>query len=282
MKTKKKIGSWMAAGLAIQLFFPACLFAQMLNVVPSPEEYYLNLLKLQKTGSHQQVMAESIKLIETYPQFARAYSKLIESAIKLNLLQSVGAYFETALKKNPANAQAHYGLALVYRRLGEHNMVIEQARLCQQKALEFAPAYTVLADAYQSLNKPDEAEAFFKSIPRGHPGFAAANYGLGYLLYQIKPPQSRWAESLAAFDQALATEPVILEAQEYKAVILYFTNRYSEALAIYQSLFETAKARSDLERQTRAIISMGTLRRILGEHATALENLDRFSYQFTG
>lgn len=270
MRTHKKIGSWAAAWLAVQLLFAAPLFAQVANIAPSSREQYLAILKLQKAGNHEQVLAESKKLIESDPQFVRAYSKLIEAAHALDSLLGVKEYFEAALKNNPANAQAHYGLALFHRRSHQYTSVVEQTRLCIQMAPDFAPAYTVLADAYRSLEKSDEAETLFKSIPIGHPGFAAASYGLGYLLYYT---QDRWPESLVALDQALASEPGLLDAQEYKAIIFYYTNRYSEALAIYLPFFEAAKSRADVERQTRAMVTIGTLRRLLGEHATAMEDL---------
>lgn len=269
MKTHKKIGGWVATWLATQLLFTVPLSAQAVNIAPSSAEQYLVILRLQKAGNHDQMLAESKKLIESDPQFARGYTKLIEAANTLNRLPSVKEYFEAALKNNPANAQAHYGLALFHRQSREYTLVVEQAQLCIQMAPGFVPAYTVLTNAHRSMEKPDEAEAFFKSIPLGHPGFAAASYGLGYLYYL----QRRWPESLLALDLALASEPGLLDAQQYKAFIFYYTNRYPEALTIYQFYFEAAKSKADMEHQTRAQVGVGTILRILGEHTTALENL---------
>lgn len=267
MKTSTKRGYWVATLFAAQLFFTAAILAQTAAV--SPEDQYLAILKLQKEGNHDQVFAESKNLIEDAPQFVRAYFKLIESAFVLNKLPEVKGYFETSLKINPANAYAYYGMALYHRRLREYSAVIEQTQLCLQKKPDFAPAYSLLADSYLSLQNPEEAEAFFKSIPANHPGHVSASYGLGYLY----STQRRWPESLASLNQALTFKPDFQEALDYKAYVFYYTGRYAESLLIYQSLFETAKAKADFENQTRAQVSIGTLRRILGEHVAAKEDL---------
>ena len=145
-------------------------------------------------------------------------------------------YFNQALEKDPAYAQAYLGLAEAYSTLGANDQaspreVLPKARAAAEQALRWdeslGEAHAVFAwitflDGWNS----GLAEREFKRALQLSPNYAAAHqwYGLTLML------QRRFDESVREFNLAQNLDPLSLILSTDKGVFYYYSRRQDKAI----------------------------------------------------
>jgi TolB-like protein/Tfp pilus assembly protein PilF len=146
------------------------------------------------------------------------------------------AYFNQALEKDPAYAQAYLGLAEAYSTLGANDQasprdVLPKARAAAEQALRWdeslGEAHAVLAwvtflDGWNS----GLAEREFRRALQLSPNYAAAHqwYGLTLML------QRRFDESVREFNLAQNLDPLSLILSIDKGVVYHYSGRQDKAI----------------------------------------------------
>jgi tetratricopeptide (TPR) repeat protein len=230
------------------------------------------MLRLMGNQEYDKAVAEGERLIERAPHFDPVYKKLVEASRRARQLAQTRSYFEGLLAKAPPNPKAYYGLGLVSQERGDYQLAVERHQKCLEVLPEFAPAYRALVDAYRGLKQSREAEKYLQSIISSHPSNPAAYYGLGYL-YQLEREWQKSQEGLGALEKAIELNPQLSDARAIKALIYYYTNRYSEAAEIHNLLLREAEARTDVELKVKALTTLGIIHRIWADAQRALDYL---------
>ncbi len=145
------------------------------------------------------------------------------------------AYFNQALEKDPAYAQAYLGLAEAYSTLGANDQaspreVLPKARAAAQQALRWddalGEAHAVFAwvtflDGWNSAL----AEQEFRRALQLSPNYATAHQWFGLTLML----QQRFAESLRQFNLAQDLDPLSLILSTDKGVVYYYSGQQDKA-----------------------------------------------------
>ena len=93
----------------------------------------------------------------------------------------------------------------------------------------------------KALDKHEASIKKFSAATQKNPAFYQAWGNLGYAYRKT----GKYAESLQAYDRALAIEPGYTPAIEYRAEAYLGLNRLDEVKAEYMTLFNTDRARAD-------------------------------------
>jgi len=157
--------------------------------------------------------------------------------------QKATQYFEQAIDKDPAFAQAHAALAGIYIMLSGYslaptNEVLPKAKAAAVKALELDNA---LSDAHETLatvqmfewSFPD-AEKEFRQAVSLEPSNAGVHQGYGTFLARM----GRFDEAFVELRKAVELEPLWLAHDVELGKVYYYQGRYDEAIKEYNSVLE--------------------------------------------
>jgi Tfp pilus assembly protein PilF len=191
-------------------------------------------------------------------------------------LEDAAASFQQAIHLNPAYAEAHYNLGLVF--LEEQKL--DEAAASFQSAIHFR---TDFADAHNQLGlvlfqkqQLDGAAASFQQAVRLRPDLAEAHNSLGALLLE----QRKLHEAAACFQQAIRVAPGYVDAHNNLGVVHIKLGKADEAVACLQEALrlkpENADAHSNLgnalKSQLKLEEALASYERALGikpDHAEA-------------
>lgn len=171
------------------------------------------------------------------PEYKIAQTGLSEAlALKGNKLLEQDAaktakpFFDEALKFNPANAVAYYGLAEVY----SDSEADRDALSNYEKALEFDKAlteiYVPLGILYYQAGEIAKADDLLTKALTSSADSAELQYFVGLIRYS----QNRNQDALNAFQKAIAADPNYAEAHYYLAETLNRMGRTDETVVNYQ------------------------------------------------
>jgi tetratricopeptide (TPR) repeat protein len=224
---------------ALMIFGAPILFAQETGALPQdPSARNRAILKLISREQYQQAADECRALIESHPDFSNPYSKLVIIAGQSGQLDQAERYFERLSETNP---RAFYSLGQIHSERGEYQAAIAYQIKCLDALPGFSPAAEALAHAALALERPGDAEKFFRS----RPAEAVSAFGLGRL-YQL---QKKLDLALDLMEQALRLNPQLIEAKLEKAAIHRSLRQRTEELAIYEELLRVISEDEDPERR---------------------------------
>ena len=176
---------------------------------------------------------------EVYESYLKGQFQFAKSNTRADIEESI-AYFEEAIRRDPAFAPAYVGLAVAYERLGRifigaaPDEVRPKMISAVRKALELDPqlsdAHALLADVYQKQWQWPEAEAEYKRALELNPNDVAAHFGLSEWLLC----QGRKEEALAWAQRARELDPLASGAGI--GWILVQSRRYDEAVREFRSV----------------------------------------------
>ena len=139
---------------------------------------------------------------------------------------------QTALRLNPANAEAHNNLGVAYQRMGRY----EDAAREHQEALRLFPTY---AEAYNNmgivaehLGQIEEAQRFYAtalSLQSSSRSTAEAHHNMGSVLQKL----GRDEEAVTEIREALRINPRYADAHDNLGSALLRLGRTDEAIAQY-------------------------------------------------
>jgi len=152
------------------------------------------------------------------------------------------AYFNQALEKDPAYAQAYLGLAEAYSTLGANDQaspreVLPKARAAAQQALRWDDslgeahgvfAWVTFLDGWDS----GLAEREFRRAILLSPNYASTHQWYGLVLMV----QRRFDESMHEFNLAQNLDPLSLVLSTDKGVIYYYSGRQDKAIEAAQQV----------------------------------------------
>jgi len=158
-----------------------------------------------------------------------------------DLWKAIG-YFNQALEKDPAYAQAYLGLAEAYSTLGANDQaspreVLPKARAAAQQALRWNEssgeghaifAWITFLDGWDSAL----AEQEFRRALELSPNYSAAHqwYGLTLMV------QHRFDESVREFNLAQDLDPLSLILSTDKGVVYYYSGQQDKAIDVAQQI----------------------------------------------
>lgn len=171
-----------------------------------------------------------------------------------------GVFLE-ALKFDPNNAAAYFGLAEVYAELDE----VDQAIANYEKSLEFdkdlTEIYVPLGVLYYQKGEIAKADLLLTKALVLSPNSAETQFFLGL----VRSAQDRNADALAAFQRSKAIDPAQAETHFYEAETLVRMKRTAESIAPYKKATELKPNYFD------AWLGKGEAHYELGEYKDAIE-----------
>lgn len=158
-------------------------------------------------------------------------------------LEKAIAYFQSAIKEDPAFAQAYAGLADCYNQSSGVNMSVlpplEARRQAEEAARKALEVDSELAEAHVALGYVKSrnwdwaaAEAEFKRALALNPNYADAH--IHYAQYLIT--RTRVEESLAEANRARELDPFSLDISVTRGYVLQMARRYPEAIEQLRSV----------------------------------------------
>ncbi|MEE2003105.1 protein kinase [Alkalimonas sp. MEB108] len=176
------------------------------------------------------------QVLATLQQGSGMDSRLLVLNGQIAMLQSnysqAISLFQQVLQLDPAQTEAHFGLANTYRRQGELQLA-EQAYLI---ALEEHHSWFVLhylATFYLRTGQSDKAEQSYRQLSEWTP----ENVAVWEVLGAIQFSRANYSEAFYAFQRALLLSPV---ASNYSnvATALFYQRKYEEAVEAFQDAVE--------------------------------------------
>jgi len=163
------------------------------------------------------------------------------------------------------NARAHKLIGMALQNLGRPAEALESLDRAVAAEPQNAELHGLRAELLTALRRPDEAIASFERALAIEPGSPLAHAGLASLLQE----QGRDADAVAHYRQALAAEPRMAPAHLNLARILSRTDQTEEALRSFQAAVQlepdNAEAQADF----------GYALQLLDRNEEALAHLDR-------
>ena len=159
--------------------------------------------------------------------------------------------FKKAIAADANFPQAHYMLALCYKKLSDYKNAEVQFKEAISKDSKFETAYVALANLQSEMDRTTDAINTYNAVLAFSPNCAKANYGLGKIYYD----QKKYSNALPVLEKATQAEPSYSLAFSVKGLTLKSLHRYEESEKAFQSAIETERKRT----------SKGTFYYYLGE-----------------
>ncbi|MFY9608030.1 MAG: alpha/beta fold hydrolase [Blastocatellia bacterium] len=194
--------------------------------------------------------AQKKRLTKRHTENAEAYQLYLKGRYFWNQRSVEGlhkgiAYFDQAIRTDPAYALAYTGLADCYTKLGDVGVTamtpreaFARAHAAAIRALEIDSS---LAEAHASLGHLDmhhfrwaDAEKDFKSAIELNPNYATAHHWYAY--YMVF--NSRFDEALEKIETAGKLDPLSLAIADSVGEFLYFARRQDEAIEQFEKTLE--------------------------------------------
>jgi protein O-GlcNAc transferase len=161
--------------------------------------------------------------------------------------------YQSALRRDGADADALQGLALVYAQAGE----LEAARQCLDRALGLHPSRAELhflrAEILGGLDRREEAVEAYREALAIRPDYFEARVNLGDVLLQIERP----AEALEVLDAATRLKPGDPAALNNRGNALQALKRHEEALRCFDEVLQRIPDHPDvLNNRATALLSL--------------------------
>jgi protein O-GlcNAc transferase len=157
---------------------------------------------------------------------------LLERGLALHRRGAVAeaaAHYAEVLRADPANADAHYYLALISCRDGRFGEGAERVRQALAANPRHARACALLGRALTALGQREDALAAFDRAIALAPELAEAHGSRADLLAEL----GRHGEALDSYDRALALAPEVVEDQFNRGVTLAALGRHAEAMSSF-------------------------------------------------
>jgi Flp pilus assembly protein TadD len=143
--------------------------------------------------------------------------------------EAIAAYRQ-AVRLEPQNALAHYGLGVAYSRKGENEQAIAAYREAIRLQPEHADAHYGLGVASGHLSQNEQAVTAYREAIRLNPGLADAHYNLGMIYARLRLEE----QAIAAFREAIRLQPTDALAHYGLGVIYAKRGQNDQAMEVYR------------------------------------------------
>lgn len=153
-----------------------------------------------------------------------------------------------AAQREPANAQTHYQLGLLYQQRGAYEQATQAFRRASELDSHETDAYYQLGRLAREQGKLNEAIALFEQVVRLNPQHSQHEIWreTGLVYYAAK----QYPDALAMLDKFLAQRATDAEARYWRGLTLAQLDRASEATIEMQHCIETVRAAPPLKYRT--------------------------------
>jgi len=173
----------------------------------APEQLEKDMSSMPRSDAERLARALPFPGVSTTYEFGRNYLSLGSIFFQRGYVEAAEGFFQSALKDDPASAEASYGLGSVYLKLGRNG----EAKDCFQRAAELKSAYPETGpNAWNNLGllaarEGDTAKAvgYFEEALKLDPDHFISLENLGNAYRQ----QKRFAEARTTLEHALALKP---------------------------------------------------------------------------
>ncbi|MEJ2544801.1 MAG: tetratricopeptide repeat protein [Calditrichaceae bacterium] len=170
---------------------------------------------------------------------AQPYNEGLELARKEKFRDAIEE-FKKAIAADDNFPQAHYMLALCYKKVSDYNNAEAQFKAAISKNSKFETAYVALANLQSEMDRKTDAINTFKAVLAFEPNSARGNFGLGKIYFD----QKKYSAALPLLEKATQAEPQYSLAFSVKGLTLKELRRYEEAEAALQSAIDTERRRT--------------------------------------
>ena len=189
-------------------------------------------------------------------------------------------FFEEALRYNPRNSPAYFGLAEVFADLDQSGEAVSNYEKALQADAELTEIYVPLGILYYQQGEIAKAENLLAKAAAASPNDAQAQYYLGMVRYS----QNRNEEALTSFRKAQALDANNAEAFFQAGETLMRLNRnqeavqeYTKATALRDNYFDAwfglGVAYADMDKHAEAIAPFKKASRLQNTHIDTYINL---------
>jgi protein O-GlcNAc transferase len=209
-------------------------------------------------------------------------TELLQEALALHRR---GAFSEAALRyaavlrADPANADAHYYLAMISCQQGRFAEGADLAGKSLAADPQQPRAHVLLGRALSALGRPADALASFDCAIAFAPDFAQAHGNRANVLSDL----GRTAEAIASYDRALVLAPESVEDWFNRGLALAAVDRHDDAMSSFdraialksdfaEAHFSRGNALARLKRRDEALASFAAALAIDPRHMGALNN----------
>jgi tetratricopeptide (TPR) repeat protein len=249
-----------SAGPAIDLDVVVSELRRRLSDKPDlPEGHNILGLLLGKQGADpKQVIQEFREAVRLRPDYAEAHNNLGLVLTQVGDGEKGIVEFREALRYSPESAGAlgNLGAALVWSQPAEAVRLLEKA-VAVQPAFVRAQYNLALAYAQSPQHVSEKAIPQFQKVIDREPGFAAAHFELGKLLFR----NNALPEAITHFRQAVRLDPKLGSARYQLGLALTRAGQPAEGAA------EIEKSRAAIEEESK----LETAGQLIGEARAALD-----------
>lgn len=210
------------------------------------------------------------------------------SLVLANNSAAARKFFEEALRYNPKNSPAYYGLGSVFADLDQDKDAVFNYEKALQADAELTEIYVPLGILYYQQGEIEKADNLLTKAVASSPNEAQAQYYLGMVRFS----QNRNQEALAAFRKAATLDPAYAEAFYQSGETLVRLNKNEEAVIEYtkatglrdnyfDAWFGLGAAYSEMDRYADAIPAYKKASRLQNNNIDTYINLGD-AYRLTG
>lgn len=177
------------------------------SIKESPENGTLRLLLAQtllRTGKEKDSRKEYIAFARIKPRSAEATNNMAFKKLESGALPDAEYLFNSALKVEPSNLRAMFGLAEVFGKQGKNSKAIEKCKAILESVNDYGPAQNRLARIYSARGEKlaeakalsEKSQAFFSDIPEYIDTLSEVNYKM-----------KNYDEAIALIKKAISLTP---------------------------------------------------------------------------
>ena len=209
---------------------------------PSAYEQYLlgrgYLLDYHKPENIDSAIASFNRALSLDPEYPQAYAALGEAYWQSyqegqrgkEWIEKARSACNEAVSVAPQLADGHTCLGRVDRGTGEYEKAVGEFQNATTLDPTSDDAYRGLADAYEKLNKPLEAEATYRQAIRLRPQYWAGYSWLGNFYYQ----RARFDDAIYMFQQVIALAPDNFRGYSNLGAMYVLEGRYQSAIEVLE------------------------------------------------
>lgn len=208
--------------------------AQASKVFAGVGEYFLAKNEYERSFEY---FLEAINLDETNVTAKNGYAEglamkgndLLEKGGPSSTTLAKGTFIE-ALKYNPNNIAANFGLAGIYADLDQQQDAIKSYEKALEQGKDLTEIYVPLGILYYQTGEIAKADDMLSKAIAKSPDSAETQFFLGL----VRTSQNKLEEALAAFQRSATLDPTNPDAQFNVAETLVKLKRAQEAIPFYQ------------------------------------------------
>jgi CHAT domain-containing protein/tetratricopeptide (TPR) repeat protein len=221
-------------------FYLAIALAQNneVNIILNPK--YVEGLKLLGKGDYHLALSNFKQVVEEQPKFLRAYKKIVDTSLLLDMLGDSEVYFKSILSSDQFRGGAFFGLGIIETKHGDYKKAINLFK----KSIEFeeseCEAYVELFKAYLKIKQIPELENYIKISKKNDKN---PNYDL--LLGFVHMISNNANEGRAVLNEVLKTKRKLRYIAD--CAESYFSSNTNKSLELGLEGIEVSKKQNDLE-----------------------------------